>query len=155
MHGIPISESTSDAVTLYDLIGGSKFQILQDTSDWNPAPRLMREIIGGMTPDIVLRSESSGENRVYIEVKLTQPLNYGVPDSQIVRYFLHLLAMTERRKGKDIRRAVLLAVPAAWLERSRNREVWTHFLDHFTDIATAFEITLGVIYTSDCSGIAS
>jgi hypothetical protein len=117
LSNISLSQSTSNAATLYDLIGDLRFELFPDTSDWNQTPRLMGEIIGGMTPDVVLRSVATDENRIIIEVKLNQRLNYGVPDSQIVRYFLHLLALTESRRGMDIRRAVLVAAPAEWFGR--------------------------------------
>jgi len=70
----------------------------------------MLDVIDGMIPDIVLRSPISRQNRIYIEVKDTEPLGYGIEDSKIARYFLHLLATTTRgpKEGNDIRRAVLL-----------------------------------------------
>lgn len=152
LQRIRIARSTSDAVTLYDLICERKFEIYKDTSDWNPVPRFMTEIIGNMIPDIVVRSVSSGENRIYIEIKLFQALNYGVPDSQMVRYFLHLLAVSQSRVGNDIRRAVLLAAPATWFETSRNHEAWAHFVGKFTDLATSFHVTIGALYVDEIVG---
>ncbi|MGB6716817.1 MAG: hypothetical protein WBE47_07700 [Candidatus Acidiferrales bacterium] len=102
-----------------------------------------------MTPDIVLRSRVSGENRVYIEVKDSQPLGYGVEDSQVVRYFLHLLATTTGipREGEtDIRRAVLLCAPSTWFKNAINAKAWNHFLEHFSGLAKEFEITLGEVH---------
>jgi hypothetical protein len=105
----------------------------------------MQDLVGGVTPDIVLRSKSSGQNRIYIEVKDTEPLGYGIEDSQIVRYFLHLLAMTTKGPSSDIKRAVLLCAPSAWFQVERNAKTWNHFLDRFLGLAKAFDITLGEI----------
>ncbi|ALA57218.1 hypothetical protein NITMOv2_0782 [Nitrospira moscoviensis] len=68
-----IHNSTSDAKNLFDLIGHKTYEVIEDDSRWNLHPKFMLEIIGGMTPDIVLRSKASNENRIYIEVKKTQP----------------------------------------------------------------------------------
>jgi hypothetical protein len=60
----------------------------------------MRDVAGGVTPDIVLRSRVSGQNRIYVEVKDSEPLHYDIEDSQIVRYFLHLLGTTTKVSEK-------------------------------------------------------
>jgi hypothetical protein len=70
-------------------------------------------------------------------VKETACLNYGIHDSQIIRYLLHLLASSEtnpRGKG-DIKRAILLAAPSAWFAAKRTGKAWTYFVDHYTDLA--------------------
>lgn len=106
--GLEIQKSTSGAKNLDALLGQHWPTVLHDTSAWNLHPNFMGDVIGGMVPDIVLRSPISGQNRIYIEVKDSEPLGYGVEDSQIARYFLHLLATTTRfpREGIDIRRGV-------------------------------------------------
>lgn len=149
---LEIKNSSSDARTVADLLGDRVPMVIQDNSIWNPHPKLMVDIIGGMVPDIVLGSHASGENRIYIEVKELEPLGhnrYGIEDSQIVRYFLHLIAMSRRfpKKGvADIRRAVLLCAPSAWFEQQRNARAWSHFLEHFSGLAKAFDITLGELH---------
>lgn len=147
---LEIQNSTSDAKNLAMLLGQHKPTVLHDTSTWNLHPNFMVDVIGGMTPDIVLRSAFSGQNRIYIEVKDTEPLGYGIEDSQITRYFLHLLATTTRfpREGADIRRAVLLCAPAAWFKVKRNAETWNHFLTCFSGLATAFDTTLGELHAA-------
>jgi hypothetical protein len=147
--GLEIQNSTSDAKNLAILLGRRRSTVLHDTNEWNLHPNFfMQDVIGGMVPDIVLRSTLSGQNRIYIEVKGTDPLGYGIEDSQITRYFLHLLATTTRfpREGADIRRAVLLCAPAAWFKVKRNAETWNHFLTCFSGLATAFDITLGELH---------
>ncbi len=148
-HVLKIQASTSKAQSLADLLCGSEPEVIHDNSDWNPQPRLMQDLVGGMTPDIVLRSRASGENRVYIEVKDSEPLGYGIEDSQVIRYFLHLIATTRKvpKKGvTDISRAVLLCAPSQWFMGAGNAKTWNHFLEHFSGLARAFEITLGELH---------
>jgi hypothetical protein len=146
--GLEIQNSTSDAKNLATLLGKHRPTVLRDTSAWNLHSNFMQDVIGNMTPDIVLRSPLSGQNRIYIEVKDTEPLGYGIEDSQIARYFLHLLATTTRgpKEGNDIRRAVLLCAPAAWFKVKGNAETWNNFLRRFSGLATAFDITLGELH---------
>jgi hypothetical protein len=143
-----IQNSTSDAPNLAALLGQHRPAVFHDTSAWNLHPNFMQDVIGGMVPDIVLRSPISRQNRIYIEVKDTEPLGYGIEDSQIARYFLHLLATTTRgpKEGNDIRRAVLLCAPAVWFKVKGNAETWNHFLTCFSGLATAFDITLGELH---------
>ena len=67
--GLEIKNSTSDAKNLAVLLGQHKSTVLPDTSAWNLHPNFMQDVIGGMIPDIVLRSTLSGQNRISIEVK--------------------------------------------------------------------------------------
>ena len=120
----------------------------------NPYPKFMVEIIGGMIPDIVLRSKVSNENRIYIEVKRTQPLGYGKVDSQIVRYFLHLLATSHSKPSggaDDIRRAVLLAAPPSWFAVNAIHDAWRYFLETYTQLASCFGVTLGELHLQDAA----
>jgi hypothetical protein len=148
---LEIQNSTSSAKSLATLLGQHKPTVLHDTNLWNLHPNFMVDVIGGMVPDIVPRSPLSGQNRIYIEVKDTEPLGYGIEDPQIARYFLHLLATTTRgpMESSDIRRAVLLCAPAAWFKGKSNAETWNHFLGCFSGVATAFDITLGELH-ADC-----
>ncbi len=144
-----ITNSTSGEVkALADLIGRVAPQILHDTSDWNNASRISADL-SNMTPDLVLRCPSSGENRIYIEVKQKEPLlrRYGKCDSQVVRYFLHLLVTTNKkpRGQQDIRRAVLLAAPSTWFAKQENAVPWNYFLATYKELAGCFDITLGEI----------
>jgi hypothetical protein len=144
---LSLGESSGDAKSVGDLIGDRSFEIIEDDSSFNPVPKFMTEISGGMTPDIVLRSKNTRENRIYIEVKLNRPIGFGLADSQITRYLLHLLATTQSRRGDDIRRAVILAAPFDWFQKSQNNLKWRYFVDHYSGLATAFDVTLGAIYT--------
>jgi hypothetical protein len=96
----------------------------------------------------VIRSQATGENCIYIDVKLNEELRDCAPLSQVVRQFLHLLATSRFApvaEPLDIKRAVLLAAPSAWFARPRNREKWPYFLTHYTDLARLRQIdmTLG------------
>src|SRR5579863_2612383 len=92
LRDIKVTHSTS-ATNLYELIGERDFIPLVDNTDWNRDFKLRGDFFQDIRPDIVLRSQSSGENRIIVEVKVTEPLKYDTAaDSQIVRYFLHLLA---------------------------------------------------------------
>jgi len=145
---IRFKNHTTNAENLADLLIGNRPAVFHDTSDWNPDPKAMQDVIGGNVPDIVLRSSRSNENRIYIEVKHDRPLSGGVADSQIVRYFLHLLAMTTKvpKQGlQDIRRGVLLCAPSSWFENLGNAETWNYFLEHFSGLAKAFDIALGEV----------
>jgi hypothetical protein len=72
--GLEIQNSTSDAKNLAALLGQHKPTVFHDTGDWN----FMVDVIGAMVPDIVLRSTLSGQNRIYIEVKDTELLGFGI-----------------------------------------------------------------------------
>ena len=48
--------------------------MLHDTNVRNLHPTFMQDVIGGMVPNIVLRSPISAENRIYIEVNDAEPL---------------------------------------------------------------------------------
>jgi hypothetical protein len=147
-----IHNSNSDAKNLLDLIGKNGYEVIEDDSRWNLHPKFMLEIIGGMTPDIVLRSKASNENRIYIEVKKTQPLGHGKADSQIIRYFLHLLATSHSKPlivGEDIRRAVLLAAPVSWFATTVNHDAWTYFLKTYSRLASCLGVTLGELHISE------
>ena len=150
MHAeFAIHNSSSDAKNLFDLIGRNGYEVIEDDSRWNPYPKFMLEIIGGMTPDIVLRSKVSCENRIYIEVKKTQPLGYRKADSQVIRYFLHLLATSHSKPsilGEDIRRAVLLAAPVSWFAATANKDACTYFLEMYSPLASCFGVTLGELH---------
>lgn len=145
---ICLTNPSSDVRTLADLCGSFQYDIFQDRSEWNSDKKFMIDVIGGMTPDIVLRSVVSRQNRIYIEVKESAPLGYGTKDSQIIRYFLHLLASSEQRpKGKaDIGRAIILAAPKEWFESPKTGSDWKYFVDKYADLAQAFHITLGALY---------
>lgn len=149
---LSVHNSTSDAKNLFDLIGDKGFELIADDSRWNPHPKFMLDIIGGMIPDIVLRSKVSNENRIYIEVKKTQPLGYGKVDSQIVRYLLHLLAISHGKPSggaDDISRAVLLAAPPSWFAVNANHDAWGYFLETYTGLASCFGVTLGELHLQD------
>src|ERR1700743_1742870 len=70
-----------------DLLRNLPYESIHNNSRWNHSPGFMRDVIGNMTPDIVLRSNETGENRVCIEVKNTHKLgdgrHYDIEDSQV------------------------------------------------------------------------
>lgn len=145
--------STSDAASISDLFGNFDYDVIQDDSRWrNTPPDVMRDIAGGMTCDIAVRSRLSGENRIYIEVKRTQPIGYGKVDSQVVRYFLHLLGTTHREpipRTPDMRRAMILAAPPGWFATSANAETWSYFWETFAPLAAVFDVTLAELHLQD------
>lgn len=131
-----------------DLFRQLEYEHIHDDSRWNPVKNLMNDVIGGMCPDIVLRSKLTGENRIYIEVKDTERLgyrHYGIEDSQVIRYFLHLLATTTKNSG-DICRAILLCAPSYWFDHPHNAKAWGYFLQHFSGLAEAFDIAIGEVH---------
>jgi hypothetical protein len=146
---VRFSKASTTAESLYDLIQDIPYEVIEDDSRWNPFPKLMIDLTAGVTPDIVLRSKISGQNRIYIEVKKKRRLGYGRADSQVLRYLLHLLATTQRypvSNSKDIRRAVIVAAPTSWFHRTANAEVWAYFIATHGELASAFDVTLGEIH---------
>ena len=145
LAAVILTSASSDVRSFADVCGSHAFEIFQNDTGWNTHKGFMEDVIGGMTPDIVLRSVLSGQNRIYIEVKESDCLHYDTEDSQIIRYFLHLLAVSERNpKGiPDISRAIILAAPSGWFENSRTGTDWRYFIEHYCDLARAFCITLG------------
>jgi len=148
LRDLRIISGTSDATSIYDLVENHEYKIFQDTSDYNFNPKLMIDVAGGIIPDLVLRSTTSEENRIYIEVKLTEEIRDEAPLSQIVRQFLHLLCTSRHSPltgGPDIRRAVLLAAPSAWFAKETNMIKWRYFLNTYTGLARLpkVDITLG------------
>jgi len=148
LSAIRLTNTSSGVQTLADLCDSHEFKIIQDHSEWNTNTKFMLDVIGGMTPDIVLRSVASQQNRIYIEVKEFAKIGRSKEDSQIIRYFLHLLASSEDNpNGKsDIGRSIILAAPKAWFEASSTNESWKYFLDKYRDLAQAFHITLGELH---------
>ena len=147
LNRIEISNSTTDAVCIGDLIGTCEFSLFKDNSDWNTHPGFMIDVAGGVRPDIVIRSKS-GQNRILIEAKSEARLRDPMQASQVVRYFLHLLFTSLQSKDDnkvEIRRAVLMAAPEEWFKDRKNAEAWGHFLSTYTPLASVFGITLGEV----------
>lgn len=155
-ESVRIHRSSLSAISaIADLTGARNFEqvleVVHDNSSWNPTKTLMKDVIGGMCPDIVLRSKLTGENRIYIEVKDKERLGYrryGVEDSQVVRYFLHLLATTNDKK-KDVGRAVLLCAPRQWFADRHNAHAWGYLAEHFAGVGARFNIAIGELYADD------
>ncbi|MCW8308864.1 hypothetical protein AruPA_17665 [Acidiphilium sp. PA] len=154
---IPVNLVTAES-SIGSLCGDFQYSIFEDNSDWNRqrktsySRQILMDISGGMTPDIVLRSGVSDENRIYIEVKEQASINYGMYDSQMVRYFLHLLATSKSTKSQphtDLRRAVILAAPDYWFEKNTSAKYWYDFCERFAGLADAFDVTLGEIRLND------
>lgn len=145
LNNIIIENSTSDARSLGDLCSDFRFNIFNDDSRWNTHPDIMIDIIRGCTPDIVLRSSVSGQNRVIIEVKKDSCLGHDTHSSQVIRYFLHLLATSTKNIGDDMGRAILLAAPRQWFASTKTGADWNYFVRQYSDLAKEFNITLGEI----------
>ncbi len=175
LRDILVSKSSWDGVrSLADLLGDVTLKVFKDTSEWKQDSAWERsrkekavwlqDISGGSTPDLVLRSDKSGENRVIIEVKKEKGRFHSDKECpQIARYFLHLLVATRRCPAEqdgctarhprpcphDARRALLMAAPASWFAEQAAAEDsrWAHFVKTFSPLATNFDITLGEIHT--------
>lgn len=136
------------AATLADLVDVHPFRVfVNQQGSWNTHPAFMVDVAGGVTPDFVVRSAESGENRIYIEAKGTGGrFERSKVDSQVVRYFLHLLN-TSRHKPPypEIARALLLAAPRDFLPH----DWWSYFIERFRPLGDVFGITLGVIVADD------
>jgi hypothetical protein len=150
LRELALSDTQNEPINLYDLVGDQPFEVVEDTTDWEPNRKgwpagFLMDVSGGVVPDLILRSKKSRQNRIVIEVKVDAGMNYtrnSPAASQIVRYLLHLLVTTLEKDGSDIRRAVLLAAPSAWIEK--NTEVWNSFLK-LKPLAKQFDITLGAL----------
>lgn len=147
---LKFSETSTDAQTVYDLVGHVDYRLIredQPSDPWNQFPDFMIDVIGGMQPDVVLRSKVSDENRIYFEIKWSSPLGYNTADSQIVRYFLHLLAASHRSSNgrQDIRRAVVLVAPNVWTEKKAFLAKWQYFFQTYRELASLFDITLALL----------
>jgi len=151
-EAVTIHRTSSRAKTMGDLLDDHKWDKFHDDSRWNQFKHFMQDVSGGTCPDVVIYSSKTNENRIYIEVKATSRLGYGMEDSQIIRYFLHLLATTKKTPShgrSDIPRAVLLCAPSQWFKDPRNAKSWSYFLEHFSGLAGAFGITLGEIHSDE------
>jgi hypothetical protein len=143
------SANFPEVANFRDLLDDHGFAHFRDTDMWNPCKDFMLDVIGNMIPDLVLRSTATGENRIIVEVKDQDRLadrHFEMEDSQVIRYFLHLLA-TSRKNEKDIHRAVILCAPSIWFQDPHNAKAWGYFLEHYSDLATKFGIVLGEIYS--------
>ncbi|HVO64943.1 MAG TPA: hypothetical protein VMT12_00540, partial [Syntrophales bacterium] len=122
LNRVRITNSTSDANGLGDLIGTWDFDLFKDDSRWNTHPGFMVDVAGGVRPDIIVRSKS-GENRILIEAKGATGLRTPMETSQVVRYFLHLLCTSLQTPNENtvaIRRAILMAAPEEWYSDTKN-----------------------------------
>src|SRR5712664_2386812 len=113
-RNIPITKSTSEARTIFDLLGdrehGRDFDLHTEKTLVKGSSVLSVDLFGGLQPDIVIWSKRSSQNRIVIEVKQATEATHKEDDaSQFLRYFLHLLVTSDARpKGKaDIARGVL------------------------------------------------
>jgi len=152
-RNIPITKSTSEARTIFDLLGdrehGRDFDLHTEKSLVKGSSVLSVELFGGLKPDIVVWSKRSSQNRIVIEVKqATKPTHEENDASQFLRYFLHLLVTSDPRPKEkpDIDRGFLVAAPAAWFEDRRLSRTWHHLVEHYGPLAETFHITLGELH---------
>jgi len=152
-RNVPITKSTSEARTMYDLLGdrehGRDFDLQTEKSLVKGSSVLSVELFGGLKPDIVIWSKRSSQNRIVIEVKQATKATHKENDaSQFLRYFLHLLVTSDPRpKGKaDIERGILVAAPTAWFESQTLSRTWHHLVEHYSPLAETFHITLGELH---------
>ncbi len=154
-RSIPIANHTTSSTTLGSLIGDFDFKIDERPTLHRKGTALSVDLFGSMKPDIMIRSSESKQNRIIIEVKKTALCTHKERHaSQILRYFLHLLATTDQQPNKksDIHRAVLVAAPTSWFNSKSHSRCWNEFLEHYSPLAKTFNIALGEIRTD---GIAS
>src|SRR6266436_1360619 len=152
-RNIPITKSTSEARSIFDLLGdrehGRDFDLHTEKTLVKGSSVLSVDLFGGLQPDIVVWSKRSSQNRIVIEVKQATEATHKENDaSQFLRYFLHLLAISDPMpKGKtDIGRGVLVAAPAAWFENRTLSSTWHHLVEHYGPLAKTFHITLGELH---------
>ncbi len=152
-RNIPITKSTSEARTVFDLLGdrehGRDFDLHTEKPLVKGSAVLSVDLFGGMKPDIVIWSKRSAQNRIVIEVKQATEATHKENDaSQFLRYFLHLLVTSDHRpKGKaEIERGILVAAPTAWFESQALSHTWHHLLRHYGPLAKTFHITLGELH---------
>jgi hypothetical protein len=152
-RSIAITNFTTSARTLGNLIGEASFGIYQQPHSLiRGSAGLSVDLFGGLKPDIVIHSLASKQNRIIIEVKRDSLFTHKERHaSQILRYFLHLLATTDRRpkEKQDINRAVLLAAPSSWFESDSKASLWRQFVKDYGPLAETFHIALGEIRTDD------
>jgi hypothetical protein len=151
-RNIPITKSTSEARTMFDLLGdrehGRDFDLQTEKVLVKGSSVLSVELFHGLKPDIVVWSKRSVQNRIVIEVKQATEATHKENDaSQFLRYFLHLLVTSDPMpKGKtDIGRGFLVAAPTAWFESQSLSHTWHHLVRHYGPLAETFHITLGEI----------
>src|SRR5712692_9354675 len=72
-RNIPITKSTSEARSIFDLLGdrehGRDFDLQTEKTLVKGSSVLSVELFGGLKPDIVIWSKRSSQNRIVIEVK--------------------------------------------------------------------------------------
>lgn len=161
LTAIAIRERTGFGVsTVKDLVCDHEFTVIDDLvpgdrRTWNTHPGVMDDVIGGMTPDIVVRSAvARPENRIYIEAKSAHGVftHADHRESQVIRYFLHLLATSHvERSEPSIRRAVLVAAPSRFFDSSRaaGGAAWRYFHERYRDLAEVFGVVIGEIHSED------
>lgn len=152
-RNIPITKSTSEARTMFDLLGdrehGRDFDLQTEKSLVKGSSVLSVELFCGLKPDIVVWSKRSSQNRIVIEVKQATEATHKENDaSQFLRYFLHLLVTSDAKpNGKaDIGRGFLVAAPTAWFESRALSHTWHHLFKHYGPLAETFDITLGELH---------
>src|SRR5258708_25339556 len=101
-RNIPITKSTSEAHTMFDLLGdrehGRDFDLPTEKSLLKGSSVLSVDLFHGLKPDIVVWSKRSSQNRIVIEVKQATEATHKEDDaSQFLRYFFHLLVTSDRR----------------------------------------------------------
>src|SRR5258708_1917961 len=155
-RNVPITKSTSEARTMYDLLGdrehGRDFDLHTEKPLMKGSSVLSVELFHGLKPDIVVWSKRSAQNRIVIEVKQATKATHKEDDaSQFLRYFLHLLVTSDPRpKGKaDIDRGFLVAAPTTWFESQSLSHTWHHFVKHYGPLAETFHITLGELHADN------
>lgn len=146
-----VDGKTGAKENLCGYLSGIDHEVVQDSSDWKKNKGISIDLIGGMTPDIAVNSKLSNQNRILIEVKWDAKLHYYPDESQLVRYFIYMIAATTRNHGKlpDLKRAVLLAAPQNWFS-GKNLQAYEYFVEKFYDVGDRFGIKIGKI---ECDAI--
>jgi hypothetical protein len=152
-----VAATSRNVRSLADLIEGRKFSLYSEDqkAEWRRCPEMGVDIVGGSgtTPDIILSSDLSKQQRIIIEAKKWATFTHKEPPaSQVARYFLYLLYATLRyplgKNSPDIRRAVLLVAPTKWFE-SKKADIWRRSVCIHSELAQLFDITFGEIHEDD------
>ncbi len=153
---VHIFRSKKEVGTLNDLLGECQwnrdFVLEEEVVLRKKESELCVDLFGGITPDIVLCSKRSGQNRIIIEAKIHAALTRTeTHESQVLSYFLHLLVTSDRKpKGiVDIPRGFFLAAPSSWFKNEKKSRPWHGFVNHYGPLADQFNIKLGEIRADD------
>jgi hypothetical protein len=142
--------------TLNALLGEAEFnrdfviKVQQTLREKNSGTSL---IFQGLIPDLIIAGKQSNQNRIVIEVKQFTGSTTKEPDaSQFANYFFHLFATTDVKPNDRIviPRAMIVAAPTQWFNKSETATLWNYLIDEYGSLAKTRQITLAEIHIEDC-----